>query len=479
MTADHTPARSARREIASALWFTLLAFVWTANSSGLISSNDGSHLALARALALRAEAPIDPDRALTLEVDLAEREGHAYSDRPPGTAFAALPAVWLGDRLDPWMLERAMDQVRAGREVEPLPGARPYIATYATRQAGGSTGPQLARLIGSSIAISIHAVLVGLLGLALIDRLLRRIPELDVVARGVAVLGVGLASAWGPYSTALFGHVSAATAVAGLLLGIVAIRQGDARWFVAPLTGLAGAWAIACDYLLLLAIVPTVAWLVPWRRWTELALGALPIVIATLVYHAAAFGSVVAVGYDHHSNFAFARERSSTFSGDLLNGLWTLWGLGRGAGVLAQAPIVLVGLAVLVGVDVARRGARPDESILILIRALLGFVPWMLVLALHRTPWGGGTEDHRYLIPILPFAAVGLAIGWARARPALRIAGLALALASAVLVWRHFLAWHEAGPFARPGLAALVAGALLIGLAAVRLGPELTRKHAQ
>src|SRR5690606_17034893 len=214
-TTDHVLHRSIGRSrgttIGHALWFALVAFVWTANTSGLISSNDGSHLALARALVLRARAPIDPDRALTLEVDLAERDGHAYSDRPPGTAFAALPAVWLGDRLDPRMLARAMEQARAGREVEPLPGARPYITTYAARTAAGSTGPKLAALIGSSIAISIHAVLIGLLGLALIDRLLLRGLEIDARGRLFAVGTIALATAWGPYSTTLFAHVSAAT----------------------------------------------------------------------------------------------------------------------------------------------------------------------------------------------------------------------------------------------------------------------------
>lgn len=449
------------------LGLALLAFVWTANSSGLISSNDGSHLALARALVLRGETSIDPDRALTLEVDLAERDGRAYSDRPPGTAFAALPATWLGDRLDPRLFERAMAQARAGLEVDPLPGAQPYIATYAARSAAGSTGPPLAKLIGSSIAISIHAVLIGLLGLVLIERLLRRMPELDWGARTFALACLGLASAFGPYSTTLFAHGSAATAVAGCLLGAIELgREGDRSTRTAMLTGLAGAWAIACDYLLLLAIVPVILALVPKRQWAVVGLGAAPIVLATFAYHTAAFGSPLAVGYDHQSNFAFARERGSTFSGNLMAGLWTLWGLGRGAGLLAQAPIVLVGIAALLGWGLrARHRNHCGGDLARSARALLCFVPWVLVLALHRTPWGGGTEDHRYLIPILPFAAIGLALAWARAKPILRAAAIVLALVSAVLIWRHFLAWHQADPFARLGLAALVAGPIaLVGV---------------
>jgi hypothetical protein len=465
---DPHPTPPVRASLLLVVLLAALAFVWVANSSGLVSSNDGSHLALARALVLRHEPVIDRDRALTLEVDLAERGGHAYSDRPPGTAFAALPAAWLGDRVDPRMFERAVAQVRAGREVDPLPGAMPYIATYAARTAAGSNGPPLVRLIGTSIAISLHAALVGLLGLLLVERSLRRVPGLEPSARLLVLGCLGLATLWGPYATALFSHVSAATAVAGFLLGIIELAGADLRRprLVAALTGLAGAWAISCDYLLLLAIVPTAALTIPWRRWGFVILGGAAIVLATLAYHDAAFGSPLALGYDHQRNFAFARERGSTFSGDPLDGLWTLWGLGRGAGLLAQAPIVLVGIATLAGLGLraaARRELDRASVLGLASRSLLGFLPWALVLALHRTPWGGGTGDHRYLIPILPLAAIGLALAWVRARPSARAAGVVVALVSAALVWRHFLGWHEADAFARPLLGAAAAASRSAG----------------
>ena len=54
----------------------------------------------------------------------------------------------------------------------------------------------------------------------------------------------------------------------------------------------------------------------------------------------------------------------------------------------------------------------------------------------------------------------------------MKIVGLGLALASALLVWRHFLAWHEATPFARPGLAALVAAGVLVVLGALGLAEK-------
>ncbi|KIG15404.1 hypothetical protein DB30_05600 [Enhygromyxa salina] len=459
----------------------LVVFVWLANSSGLLSSNDGSHLALARALVLRGHTQIDPDRGLTLEVDLAQRGGHAYSDRPPGTAFAALPGVWIGDRLDPPMFERAMRQVQAKRDVDPLPAAGPYIATYAKRTAGGAVaGPRLAQLIGTSLAISIHAALVGVVGLLLLAASLRRFgaPAAGLGPRLFALACLGLASAWGPYSSALFSHVSAATAVAGFLLGVVVLatardqaRSRRTLAAVAALTGLAGAWAISCDYLLLLAIVPASLLAIQVRAWPAVLVGTIPIVVATLAYHHAAFGGVFEVGYDHQQNFEFARERGTTFSGNFFDGVWTLWGLGRGAGLLAQSPITLVGLLALPVIAWRERDSNDASSRtqITAARALLGFVPWVVVLALHRTPWGGNTEDHRYLIPLLPFAALGLGLAWARASPLVHGALVALALASAFLVWRPFLAWHETPAFDRPALGA-AAAALVLGVAAVVAG---------
>ena len=346
--------------------------------------------------------------------------------------------------------------------------------TYAKRKASsGAEGPNLVSLIGTSLAIACHAALVGLIGLALVGALLRRL-GLDEGPRLVAIVCLGLASAWGPYSSALFSHVSAATAVAGFLLGLAILGADpstDAKRsrVVAALTGLAGAWAIACDYALILAIVPASLLAIDRRRWPIVLLGAAPIVLATLAYHHAAFGRWYAIGYDYQQNFAFARARASTFSGGLLEGLWILWGLGRGAGLLAQAPIVLAGFVGL-GVAIYHRdpwGSDPaDAALARLARALLGFAPWMIAVAMHETPWGGGTEDHRYLIPISAYAAVGLGLGWERARARVRALLLGLGLASSILIWRHFLGWHDGVAFDRLGLGAAAAAVAFAAVAA-------------
>lgn len=404
---------------------------WWYAATGLVSSNDGSHLALGRALVLRQSTTIDPEVGLTLWVDRATRDGHQYSDRPPGTAFAAAPAVWIGDKLDRSLLERSVQT----RDVVVTPAAPRYAETYAVRSDKLRVrGVPLLALQGTALLLALHTALMGALGLWGLDLLLRR-REVEPPARLFAAVTLGLATLWGPYATVLFSHVTAgATAIAALAALESAIgASGRARVTWALVAGLAGAWAGAADYLVALLVAGVFAATIDWRRDAKLlgwlTLGAAPVVIATALYHDAAFGSPLSIGYDHHANFGFARERTSTFDGNPLVGLWTLWGLGADAGVLALAPVTLVGVAGL--------AASADR------RWLLGALPWVVVLAMHHTPAGGASEDHRYLVPLLPLLAVGFGHAWAagaaHARARLWATGLtALAIASAALSWLHF-----------------------------------------
>jgi hypothetical protein len=316
------------------------------------------------------------------------------------------------------------------------------------RQAAGAEAgplaeaPPLLALQGTALLVALHCALVGALGVAAALLLLRR-RGASPAAQLFAAAGLGLACLWGPYSMVLFSHVTAGTcaiwALYGLELGLDAPTSGGPSGVCRSplvLAGLAAGWAFSADYLVALLVLGLGFAVAPPRRWLALApwllLGAAPIVVATLVYHAAAFGSPWSLGYDHHANFAFARERSDTFDGNPVHGLWSQWGLGEGAGVLALCPVMLVGLLGLL--------AHHER------RWLLGALPWVLVLAAHRTPTGGAAADHRYLVPLMPVLAVGLGLAWTRwaSGPGRGrvIAGLLMLLAvvSAALAWRHVLA---------------------------------------
>jgi hypothetical protein len=406
-----------------------IAITWTLLGRGLVSSNDGSHLALARALVLRHETRIDPDVALTLWIDRAEREGHQYSDRPPGTAFLALPAVWLGAQLDPVLTAKTLEV----GELVLTPAGDRYAETYVARARKLGRAPTLVQFQGTALLLRIHCALVGVLGLGLLMAWLRT-RELGRRARAFAVIAVAVATLWGPYSTTLFSHVTAGTMWCAVMLASARSRGDHAQRWLA-IAGAAAAWAVASDYLLMIPIALQLALTIPRRQWGWLALGAAPLVLATAAYHTAAFGSPWSLGYDHQAHFEFARTRGDTFAGNPLVGAWTLLGLGHGAGLLAQSPVLVLAIA---GACMTRRW-----------RELAPLVPWLVLLCLHRSPFGGETLDHRYLVPAIPMLAPGLAMIWERwVTRGPRLAwlhgfGLLLVAAiSAMLVWSHFFAWQ-------------------------------------
>lgn len=417
----------------------LLGLLWVAVAPGLVSSNDGSHLALARALVLHGRVALRDEVALTLWVDRARRDGHDYSDRPPGTALLAAPAVWLGARLDPVLLQASLD----ARDVVVTPAAPRFAETYAVRVGrhlrAPHAAPPLLALQGTALLVALHCAVVGALGVLAVVVLLRR-RGASPAAQLFAAACLGVASLWGPYATVLFSHVTAGTCAIGALLGLEHGLEGQApavRRGPLVLAGLAGGFALSADYLVVLLVLGLGLAAAPPRRWLAalpwVLLGAAPILVVTLAYHQAAFGSPWSLGYDHHANFAFARDRTATFDGNPLAGLWAQWGLGQGAGVLALCPVMLVGAAGLLA-------RRPERW------WLVAALPWILLLAAHRTPTGGAAADHRYLVPLMPVLAVGLGLGWDRwatgpGRARLVAAGLvALAASSAVLAWRHSLA---------------------------------------
>lgn len=416
----------------------LFGLFYATQSVGLVSSNDGSHVALGRALVLRHEPSITPEIGLTLWVDRAVRDGQDYSDRPPGTAFAALPALWLGSQLDEGWGQETVRQLKAGADTSDLdalvvvrPATDRFIATYGKRRLETKArSPNLIFLQGTALFVGIHAGLMGALGLAGLLALLRR-RGVDPAGQCVAVVSIGAATLWGPYATMLFSHVTAGAMLVWCLWGLEMLRDATTpreRWTGALVAGLAGAWAVSADYALLVAVVPMVLLVGPWRQAWRVAVATLPLVLATAAYHNAAFGSPFSIGYDHHATFEFATSRAATFSGNPLAGAWTLWGAGDGAGALVIAPIMLVA-----GVGLARER-----------RLALALLPWVVLLCFHRTPTGGAGEDHRYLVPITAVLGVGLGglWTWAEERRAVRVAIVAVAGLSAVLAWTHFFGWR-------------------------------------
>ena len=414
--------------------FAVIGGLWGALQSGIVSSNDGSHVALARALSLRHTTRLGEDAPLTLGVDLAQKDGEYVSDRPPGTAMLALPLAWLGGTLD------AADV--AGETLASLqpPAGRLFAYTY-TRRAPGA--PPLRRLSWTSLLLGLHVGTMGLMTLALVwCRLIEGGVRRSAAAVGVAALGLG--SLLGPYATMLFCHVPAAfaLALADWSGARMAASEGGRR--AAFTMGIACRLACITDYLLVLVVLGMVGARCGKSELPAVVAGLAIVVGVGAAYHTVAFGAPWSIGYDYQVNFGFARARADTFSGDPVDGLVGLLGVGDG-GVLAVAPLWILAL----GATLWPTRARTAMGRVWLERG--AWLLWFGMLCMHQTPMGGAFHDHRYLIPVFPMLAVTLADRLDGLAPRYRGRGRAavviLIVASSLGVWSHIIAAREQPAF--------------------------------
>jgi hypothetical protein len=404
-------AGSTRRDRALAIaLFAVAAGTSVTLDAGVVCSNDGAHYALVRALADYHTTSIDKVIAYTNHVDYSVRDGRAYSDRPPGTAMAALPFYLV---------------------------ARALSASDATRQA----------------VTALFSALVGALAVVLTFATARRL-GFGRPGAAAAALVLATCTPHRTYSTALWSHAFSAFLVVLCVWLATPRAPGEPAprsWATRLLFGVAAGYAIGVDYsvavvsLLLLGVVCGAAYR-SGGRWSllaaavPLAAGALVGLAPTLIYHQAAFGSPLATPYRFHVHFPTTRSVSSTYSGSFLEGLFGLLVSWR-AGLLLYSPILVVALAA------APRMARA----LGWQRALCVVAPWVLMLlvtAKHSTWHGGGAHDARYLMCVMPLFCLPLAevvdrlVAGGRPDRLLAFAGL-FGLSALVQVVKHSLGWSR------------------------------------
>jgi hypothetical protein len=411
----------------------ILFFALTARE-GIISTNDGSHFALTKALAVDGTASIDPyvnyaaiqpaRGTPTVEDyrDLSFYDGHFYSDRPPGTALLAVPFYWLGNAADTVSGRVELDfPLRYVTMLPPLLGAATALALAL-----------LARGLGAGWPAAVATAAIG----ALTTLILK-------------------------YATLLYSHITGAAFVTGALAVVLLAERSERyrRWLLA-LGGLLLGYSAVAEYPNLLLIAPVGAyvlwrWLRPGDRgpWTvdrgpqlpstvyrllstvyrlpptAFALGWLVPVILLLGYNWAVFGRPWHTSYTYQYYFTWSRSVSTTYilqPGYVVEGLrWLLVG---SAGLFTITPVLL--LAIWGLVLLARKA--PARALLIVGVVLIILLP----TAAHRTYKGGGSQDTRYLLAIVPTLLAPLAIwfeqvAWPSGR---RVGGGATRLAWLILV---------------------------------------------
>jgi hypothetical protein len=250
-----------------------------------------------------------------------------------------------------------------------------------------------------------------------------------------AAITLGVATIVMTFAAEFFSHVISAGLAFAAFCVLMKERDGPPSWKSVALAGLLAGLAVTFEFQTGLVGVVLFGYAlsrrVEWpRRSAAYAAGAFAGALPMLAFNLWAFGNPLKLAYgdavafpgvtghdvlglNSHGFFGITAPRFDS-AVDLLI---------AGRGLLVLTPIVVMAV---VGVLLMRRDGHRAEANTILAVAAVYF----LYNSGYWLPFGGGTPGPRFLIPALPFVAVGLAFAYKRL-PALT---LGLAIPSALMM---------------------------------------------
>ncbi|MER3457431.1 MAG: hypothetical protein C4309_01080 [Chloroflexota bacterium] len=387
--------------------------------------NQNSRFDLVRAIVEKGTLAIDDYAANT--GDYATVGGHIYSDKAPGLSFAAVPIYSTVNRL---MHIPGVDDI-----IQRLAGS-PAFAETLNPEGSGLLRDKVHAALGLTVVtfflVMLPSALLGVLLYAFLGHLGFSRP-----VRVTTPLIYGLATIAFPYSGAFYAHQFTAVLLFGAFYLAFLMRQRRLGSGMMPVVGFLLTYSVISEYptaLIAGAIGIYALASVPDRRWTLGAvLAGLPPLLMLGLYNAAIFGTPFKLGYEYST--LWAETHKVGFLSLSLPTLEALWGITFSSyrGLYFLSPILLLTWPGLLYFWKAREWRA--ESIL----CGWAVVSFMLFNA-SSVMWPGGYSiGPRYLVPMLPFAAVALGFGLT---VALRRRG-SYALVLILTLWSWGLVWIE------------------------------------
>jgi hypothetical protein len=359
--------------------------------------------------------------------------GHYYSVKAPGLAFMTVPLYKGLDAVDAQSLSRrAATTAREHGAGRWMHGTPPLTLYGADSQRASDVRKTIQ---DETVMIWVLALFGAVLPAIALLLLVRSVAErLEPGFGTAAAVTLGLGTLILPFATLFFSHVLSALLVFGAFTLLWNEREGPPRLGLVGLAGLLCGFAVTTEYPLAIAGAILGVYAVSREGFARrggayvagVALGVLPLVL----YNVWAFGSVThfsyedAVAYQGLSGHDLLGLNDRGFFGiDLPSPIVALKLLFAAKGLLTLSPVLALGI---VGTVLLYRRGNRAEALVIGGIALA----YLLYNSGYYLPFGGGSPGPRFLIPILPFLAVPLAISYKR----LPAATVALAVPSVLMM---------------------------------------------
>ncbi len=291
--------------------------------------------------------------------------------------------------------------------------------------------PELAQVFFSRLFVT---VLPSLWLLWLLRRFLREVVSSDTADALTVTYGLGTMAL--SYAESFMSHQLTAVLLFAAFYAAWRTERGQWQWWGWLIAGLAASATVVCEYTGALGVLCVATWVIAkrWRQWARLGqavglviVGALPLIIALLAYHAACFGSPFTSGYKFLNDANYQGWHVGGFLGirlpDARAFFLSLFSPLRG--LFALSPFLLL---TFYGLGPLR---AKDRSLFVFMLVLLGLNGYFTSSFAYDS-WGW-TVGPRHLTPMVPFlmVPVGLALEKLRARGVLAFSvGAALCVSS-------------------------------------------------